>query len=161
MNYLDFRKWFDEKIEGVSIPADAKELLGPSFTVTGSQIWTLDWILEFGDGKYLRIREHYAKERGLIGMSRRESFAYHYGPISGKGPDGLPVRNSGDAVDIRIDNSQRPAHMHYGSPNPHHPQSSVNGLDMTALDLFTFMGAIFKHRETGKSIEKVLGFAIR
>jgi hypothetical protein len=160
LDYIQFSASFQKKYAALVLPADCAEVLPATFKVSSSLVWTLDWCLQFADKRHLRIREHYARHTSMIGMSRRHSFAYHYGPTTVTGPDGLPVRDSAGPVDIRIDNSNMPAHLHYGAPQPHHPQSAIKGLDMENIDAFTFIRAIFKHRTTGKPIADTLGFRI-
>jgi hypothetical protein len=74
--------------------------------------------------------------------------------------DGLMGYKSTDPVDIRIDNGCSATHLHYRSPNPHHPQSSVKGLVLDDLDMFTFVKGVFQHRKTQKPLDEVLGFRI-
>jgi len=93
-------------------------------------------------------------------MSRRVSFAYHYGPIVQTGSHGLPEYDAKDPVDIRIDNSRSHVHLHFGAPGIHHPQSAVKGLQLDELGPFDFLRAIFKHRSSGRSLDEVFGFRV-
>lgn len=96
----------------------------------------------------------------MIETSRRIQFAHHYGPIVKLGIDGLPLHQSNDPVDIRIDNVSAPAHLHFGAPNPHHAQASVKGLILENMDMFTFVNGIVQHRTTTQPLDKVFKFTI-
>lgn len=159
MDYLKFKRWFDENAIALDCPSDCTELSPAAFQYTNLHLWSLEWILFFDDGKYLRIWEHYDKVKGLE-QSRRLQFSYHYGPLVGKDSVGQPVYLSSDPVDIRIDNHKGETHLHFQAPNPHYPLKRIKGRSIESLDLFTFIKAIFSHRKSGKSIDKVLGFKI-
>jgi hypothetical protein len=162
-DYSAYKAWFDGEHSKLVLPDDCREVLPPATrrTTEISLVWTLEWILEFADGKYLRVQEHFNKIRGLIGLSRRQAFAYHYGPFSLRGSGGIPERNSNDPVDLRIDTSDGPAHMHFGAPLPHIGQDKVEGLDMESLDMFVFIHGVLAHRKSGKPLDKVLRFRIK
>jgi hypothetical protein len=51
--------------------------------------------------------------------------------------------------------------MHFGAALPHIGQEKVDGLEMDELDMFSFVRAIFAHRKTGKSLDKILKFRIK
>jgi hypothetical protein len=162
-DYPKYKAWFDGEHSALVLPNDSSEITAPTVGLAHSlsTTWTLKWILKFGDGKYLRVQEHYNKVTGLIGLSRRQAFAFHYGPIGAVTPDGIPDRKSNDPVDLRIDNSGAPAHMHLRAPQPHIGQERVDGLEMEDLDIFTFVRGIFSHRKTGNSFEKIFKFRIK
>jgi hypothetical protein len=107
------------------------------------------------------VAERYEKFSKMIGLSRRVYVAYHYGEIITRGPDSLPGYLAADPVDIRIDDSCSPIHLHYNSPTPHHSNESVENLDLDDLDMFTFVNGIFKHRIKKKPLHVVFGFRIR
>ena len=161
-DYPRFKAWFDEEHSKLELPDGCSQISEPQTTRAHafSPIWEIEWYLGFADRKYLRVWERYEKVAKLIDISRRLSFSYHYGLIAKQGPDGIPVRNSDDPVEMRIDNARGIAHMHFNSPEPHIAQANVEGLDLERIDLFTFIRAIFKHRKTGKPVNKTLGFKI-
>lgn len=160
MDYLWFKAHFDQEHAKLKLPADCKEALGPTALATTSLVWTFRWVLEFTDGSYIQIKEHYTKKAGMIGHSHRSAFSYHYGPVVGRTSDGLPSADSKNPVHIRIDTSNSPVHMHLGSPNPHYEQNQIQGLDMQNLDIFTFVKAVFKQRRSGASFEETLRFQV-
>jgi hypothetical protein len=106
----------------------------------------------------------------LIGESRRSQFVYHYGVLTrfvpGGAPEldewGVPRYHSSDPVDIRIDNScpGRKVHLHYGAPTPHYQQEQIVGLELSKLNMFSFIEAIIRHRQKGRAIIDVLGFRL-
>jgi hypothetical protein len=160
VDYLQFKTWFDQEYTKLKTPADCSELLSPTVVPTSSVLWTFRWFLGFTDGKYIQIKEHYSKQAGLIQQSHRASFAYHYGPVVRKSPDGVPIGESINPVDIRIDTSHGPVHMHLAKPQPRYAQNQVKDLDMQDLGMFTFVKAICRHRASGKSLEETLHFRI-
>ena len=172
MDYLEFTRWVDSKESALVLPSDCAVLVPhTSYHIINSVLWTFIWVFHFtSDKRYVRIWEHHDKAAGLIGESRRLHFVYHYGPLTKfddvGNPDvdemGVPRYKSTDPVDIRVDNicpGGRP-HLHYGGPNPHYQQHQVDGLDLNVLDMFSFIAAIFKHREKAVPIEKVLKFRL-
>jgi hypothetical protein len=160
LNYISFKKWADENHSALKLPADCRELQPQTTVIASSLVWTLTWYLQFGADRYVRIRERYDRIGGMIETSRRIQFAYHYGPIVKSGIDGLPLHQSNDPVDIRIDNVSAPAHLHFGAPNPHHDQSVVKGLHLEGLDMFAFVRGIMRHRATAQPLDKVFNFTI-
>ncbi len=159
MDFLEFRRKFDNGRSKLRLPTDCSEVVERELTFSTLYCWTLRWMLAFPDPKYLRIWEHYNKVAGLQ-ESRRDRFVCHYGPIVNRDEDGVPRYQPQDAVDIRIDNVNRSPHLHYGAPDPHYPQKRVKGLDLGAIDMFAFVRAILKHRRTGLAINKILGFTL-
>lgn len=113
----------------------------------------------FTDNKYIRIWEDHCRVKGLQ-ESRRARMAYHYGPVPKLDASGIPIYVATAPVDIRIDNSAQRIHLHFAAPEPHIFQENVAKLDLAKLDMFTFVRGIFKHRSTGKPLDKVLGFKI-
>ncbi|MGH9740877.1 MAG: hypothetical protein ACRD51_00850 [Candidatus Acidiferrum sp.] len=159
-DYAQFRAFVDPQYNALVLPADCKEILALDIKVATSVSWHLSWLLEFTDNKYIRVAERYEKFAKLIGVSRRIYVAYHYGEIVNRNMDGLPGYLSADPVDIRIDSSCSPIHLHYNAPNPHYPNDSVQGLDLDDMDMFTFVNGIFKHRSTKKPLDKIFKFKI-
>jgi hypothetical protein len=159
VDYLQFKREFDEAHTALALPADCSQPLDPVFNPITQYSWMFTWHLMFADNKYIRIWEDHCRVKGLQ-ESRRARMAYHYGPTPKIGKDGVPKYDSAGPVDIRIDNSQQKIHLHLGTPNPHIYQENVEKLDLAKLDMFTFMDAIFKHRSNGKPLGKVLGFKI-
>lgn len=113
----------------------------------------------FTDNKYIRVWEDYCRVKGLQD-SRRARLAYHYGPVPRVDPNGIPNYIPSDPVDIRIDNSCQKIHMHFGAPNPHIFQERIQKLDLEKTEIFTFVQGIFRHRSTGKTLDKTFGFKI-
>lgn len=158
MDYFGFKRAFEAKRSKLALPADCKELR-VEVKFTSQYFWTVDWLLEFEDERYVRVREHYGKVAGLQ-VSQRRSFALHYGAIVDRAQDGTPNPDPQHPVDIRIDTCSSAAHMHFGAPEPHIPQSQIRKLQLATLDAFTFLQAILKHRATGIPLDKTLGFRI-
>lgn len=172
MDYFEFTRWVASKQAALVLPLDCKVLVpNTSYLVRNDVLWTFIWVLHFiSDNRYLRIWEHHDKVAGLIAESRRSQFVYHYGPLTKFDPAGkpevdelgVPRYHSADPVDIRIDNicpGGRP-HLHFGGPNPHYQQHQVDGLDLSGLDMFSFIAAILRHREKAMPLEKVLRFRL-
>jgi hypothetical protein len=161
--YAKYKAWFDGEYSKIALPADCREILPPTTRLSNlfSTVWTLEWTLGFTDHKYLRVQEHFEKIRGLVGLSQRKAFAFHYGALVAVAADGTPERAASDPVDLRIDTSYGAAHMHFGNPEPHIAQANVEGLDMEKLELFAFVRAVLDHRKTGKTLDKLLKFRIK
>jgi len=160
-DYSQFRAVVDAQYKALNLPPDCKEILPLEITVATSVSWHVRWYLEFNDNKYIRVAERYQKFAQLIGLSRRIYLALHYSEIVKRGDDGLPGYIASDPVDIRIDDSCGPIHLHYNAPNPHHPNDSVDGLDLDSMDMFTFVKGIFRHRSTKKPLDAIFKFKIR
>jgi len=160
VDYFEFKRWFEKHRAALKFPKDCSELEPATFSVSTLYSWTFEWYLTFFDDKYIRIWEHHNK-RKLLYTSRRLQFALHYGPRVAPVSEGIPPYQHNDPVDIRIDNSQRVAHLHYGVPGPHYFQERVEGIILEEFDMFVFVKAVFKHRKSGKPIDKILGFRIR
>lgn len=108
---------------------------------------------------YIQIREFHQKVAKLQ-ESQRVKFSYHYGPIVQLEKNGIPTWNPSDPVEIRIDNSDQPVHLHYRAQEPHYSQDKVRDLALSDLDMFTFVKAIFRHRKSGHPIHKTLHFRV-
>lgn len=160
MDYFEFKRDFDKKRSKLKLPTDCQELMPPSVDVASLYGWSFEWILTFADHKYLRVWEHHSKRPGLQDAARK-SFAYHYGPITGQDPEGKLLRANTDPVDIRIDTSPRPVHMHFGAPEPHIQQESVLDLELERIAMFVFLKAILRHRQSRVPINEALGFRIK
>jgi hypothetical protein len=160
-DYTTFRTFVDKQYSALTLPADCKETHPLDIIRTTMDSWHLRWYLEFVDNKYIRIAERYENFAKLVGASRRVYVAFHYGEIVNRGSDGLPGHKPANPVDIRIDDSCSPIHLHYKAPNPHHPNDSVEGIDLDDMDMFTFVDGIFKHRSKKKSLDAIFGFKIR
>jgi len=162
VDYLEFLRWFRQQKGALKFPKDCTELLSPDTHPTSSLVWTIEWILKFTDDTYLRIWEHHTRQAGIID-SRRLGFSYHYGPLTGVNANGIPIYKRSDPVEIRVDNSLNSGevHLHFGAPDPHYFQDSVDGLILNDLGMFTFIKAIWKHRAKGQELQKLLGFRIK
>lgn len=159
--YSKFRGFVDAQYKTLVLPQDCKEILPLDIKVATSESWHLRWFLEFADNKYIRVAERYEKFAKMIGMCRRVYVAYHYGKIVNRDSNGLPGYLASDPVDIRIDDSCGPIHLHYNAQNPHHPKDAVVGLDLDDMDMFMFVNGIFKHRAKKKPLDAVFKFKIR
>jgi hypothetical protein len=160
--YGVYRPAADKQYDTIVIPANCTEPLKLTFTPASDVAWSSRWYLEFSDGKYIRAVERFQKWPGLDGIAKKMAFAYHYGDVTRRNPDdNLPDYLPDDQVDIRIDNSGLPTHLHFNKQNPHIPQSQVDGLDLESVDMFVFVKNIFKHRETKKALDSVFKFKIR
>ncbi len=162
--YEKYRAYADSEYDALAIPSNCTETLKLIFTPVNDVAWSSRWYLEFTDDKYIRAVERFQRWPGLTGIAKRMTVAYHYGDIVRRNPDdNLPGYLSAgtDQVDIRIDNSCAPIHLHYQSQNPHIPQSSVIGLDLESVDMFIFVKGILRHRETKKPLNSIFKFKIR
>lgn len=161
-DYLAYRRWFDAGYGAIVLPPDCTELEGPTFTYSNQYTWTLEWYLVFSNDpkSYVRIGEHFAKRAGLL-LSRRISFAYHFGPTVRTATNGTPLRNPTDPVFVRIDDINQPVHLHpERDASEHLPQSRITGIVLDAVDLFDFVRASLTARETGTRIADELGYRI-
>jgi len=94
-------------------------------------------------------------------MSRRIHFSYHFGPVVGIDGDGVPLYQPTDPVFVRIDNINRPPHLHpEGDPTRHIPQGNIKRLVLDDLDLFDFVEASFRKRKNGTSMSHELGYRV-
>ncbi len=174
MDYLQFAGWLKSEQESLILPAECRELTAAGSINPLLLQWVFRWAIHFSsDNKYLRIWELHDRVPKMIGMSHRTRFVFHYGPLVRFEPSGnpevdylgTPRYENSDPVDVRIDTCSRgprgaEAHIHYGAPTPHHKQDRVKGLDLATIDMFTFLRAVLRHRETGESLDRVLGFRI-
>jgi hypothetical protein len=171
VNYIEFKGWVDSEESKLIVPADWKVLAPPACINPSYLEWVFRWSFHLtSDNKYIRIWERYDKIPKMVAMTRRIAFAFHYGPLvrfeGGGGPAidalGTPRYEAADPVDIRIDTCSKgmEAHLHYQKQNPHYSQTQVSGLDLSTLDIFTFLRAIIKHRANGIPLDRVLGFRI-
>jgi hypothetical protein len=160
-DYLAYKRWFEAEHDELTIPVDCIEL-DPVLSYSNQYTWDLRWFLVFTNPiSHIRIKENFAKIAGLQ-KSRRISFAYHYGPTVRTDSDGTPEGEPSDPVFVRIDNAGRPAHLHHeGKPEDHIPQERVSGLILEEVDLFEFIEAAIRHRTSGRSIARELGYKIR
>jgi hypothetical protein len=161
-DYFTYRKWFDGQYNVLTFPNECSEPEGPTFAYSNQYTWSMEWFLTFNAApeSYVRVWEHFAKRSGLS-LSRCISFAYHFGPILRKDKKGIPERESSDPVFVRIDNHGGPAHLHpEGHPDRHVMQSAVDGLVLQDIDLFAFVKAVLRQRQTRRSIADELGYRI-
>jgi hypothetical protein len=155
-----YQRDFDKRRARIELPGDSEEQ-GPTIANVGFYFWTLTWVIFFEDKKYyLRVWERWDKQKGLL-LSKRNSLAYHYGPTPRLDKKGMPEYLATDPVEIRVDNSCQPIHLHYRAQQPHYPQDRVTGLELESLDPFIFTEAVLKHRADGTSLDRVLGFKLK
>jgi len=161
-NYSQYRAYANKEHGSLVLPVGCTESLPLTFSYTNDLTWHSRWYLEFTDNKYIRAVERFQKWPGLTGIAKKMAVAYHYGEIARRNPDdNLPAHLGIDPVAIRIDNSCAPIHLHLGAQNPHIAQANVDGLDLEGVDMFSFVKAVLKHRETNRTFESILGFKIR
>ncbi|MFZ0309350.1 MAG: hypothetical protein WAL89_14350 [Candidatus Sulfotelmatobacter sp.] len=160
-DYFAYVRWFERHHGALLLPVDCIEPVDPIFTYTNQYTWEMEWVLIFTDPKaYVRIMELHAKVAGLY-FSRRIRFSYHYGPLPKVDAQGLPEWEPADPVFVRIDNSCRPPHLHpENDPTEHIPQARIAELVLDQLDLFDFVRATFRQRQSRKSIAEELGYRI-
>jgi len=122
--------------------------------------WSVEVFFVFRDGKHIRTWETHDKFAGLQ-ASRRIAWAYHYGDITTRDSSGLVIQGPADGpVDVRIDTCTSGPHLHYQAQQPHYPPTRIAGLDLTQLGALKFVKAIFRHRSSGKDLQRVLGFKL-
>ena len=159
MDYITFNQLFQSERLKLKLSQDISEHC--HHEIVNSQVWAIEWELQFPDGTYVRINEHYTRRAGMIGESRRAAFSFHYGQIVNKDSDGRVIWGSNDPVGIRIDDSMQPAHLHYGTdPKTHYLQVNVEGINLADMDMFTFLRAVLRHRRKGISLETTFKFKI-
>lgn len=160
-DYFAYKRWFETGHDAIPLPADCTEPEDPTFTYSNQYTWGLEWHLVFRNpDSYVRIGENFAK-RSRLSVSRRIHFAYHYGPLVNVGDDGMPTRAPADPVFIRIDNVSRPPHLHpENDPTAHIPQEKIGTLILDEVDLFDFVKAALRHRQSGRPIEREFGYRI-
>jgi hypothetical protein len=132
----------------------------PLFKKSAHGFWTLEWLLVFPDGYYVRIWEHYNKIKGSS-SSVRHAFSFHYGPTEpGRKPGAYRV---GGPVAMRVDKPPdgEPTHLHYANPTQHYQQEHVSGLSLDLLEMFDWLGAVLRHREQRRPLNEVLGFQLK
>jgi hypothetical protein len=86
-----FNAWRELNANNLNLPADWKELSCRSI-IASAVVWQFQWYLQCGEDKYIRIWERYDRWPGMLGMSRRVGFVYHYGQLMGIGADGVPTQ---------------------------------------------------------------------
>jgi len=161
-DYFAYKRWFEAGHDALALPVDCVEP-DPILTYTNQYTWDLLWFLVFTSPQsHVCIKENFAKIHGLS-RSRRIAFAYHYGPTVRSDLAGIPDGEPADPVFVRIDNAGgRPPHLHReGHPTDHIPQEHISGLVVEEVDLFDFVKAALRHRKSGKSIARELGFRVR
>ena len=124
MDYFSFRRSFEDQSSELKLPEDCTaqepswEIPAPPFS------WIVEYFFNFTDNQHIRVWEFYEKVAGLQ-MSRRLSWAYHYGIITTKDANGNTMQGSpDDPFEIRIDTCSG-LHLHYQKRQPHYDQSRV------------------------------------
>jgi hypothetical protein len=161
-DYLAYKRWFDQHYDNLVFPADCSQPEAPPLEYTNQQTWSLRWFLILGaePKAYIRIFEHFAKRSRLL-MSQRIHFSYHFGPVTMVDDQGIPQYQPSDPVFVRIDNVNRPPHLHpEDDPARHIPQENIKGLVLADLDLFDFVEASFRKRKKGTPMSSELGYRI-
>jgi hypothetical protein len=160
VDYLEFKRSFESGLSKLKLPADCK-LQEPVWTPLRVPLsWSVEFALEFDDNNYIHIWENHDKFAGLY-ASRRIAWSYHYGEITTRDADNKIVQGPADGpVQIRIDTCSG-LHLHYQAREPHYSQDRISGLDLSSVDAFRFMKAVFKHRSKGKDFPHTLGFKIK
>lgn len=160
-DYFAYQRWFDAGYKTFILPAGCVEV-GPDFKYSNQYTWQIKWLLIFSNPEtHIQIKENFAKIHGLQ-KSRRIAFVYHYGPTVRQDLQGMPEGESSHPVFVRIDNTGGfPVHLHpEGKPEEHIPQARIRKLVLEEVDLFDFVNAALRHRSSGKSIAKELGYRI-
>lgn len=160
MDFIEHKIRFDEQQAALALPVGCSEPCPATFIPHGNVYsWRFRWVIVFPDHKYIQIRERWKKIAGLQ-EARRERFAYHYGSIGKVDGDGVPIAESSDPVDLRIDNSGSPVHLHYCAPEPHYMQDQVKNLALDTVGMFDFIKAVLRHRQKGIPLHKALDFRV-
>jgi len=160
-DYFAYKRWFDREYDALELPADCSEP-SPPLSYSNQYTWTVEWYLVFANDPkvYIRVFEHFAK-RAQLQLSQRIHFAYNYAPITRSDPRGVPGYLPNDPIFVRIDNIHRPPHLHpEADPTQHHLQEKIDGLTLANLDLFDFVRASLRHRQSGRPMSRELGYRI-
>jgi hypothetical protein len=160
VDYLEFKRSFESGLSKLKLPADCKlqEAFWTPLRVPLS--WSVEFCLEFDDNNHIHIWENHDKFAGLYD-SRRIAWSYHYGVITTRDADNKITQGPADGpVQIRIDTCSG-LHLHYQAREPHYSQDRIIGLELSSVDAFRFIKAVFKHRSKGKDLPHALGFKIK
>lgn len=159
MDYLSFRPDFDEKFGKLKLPPDCI-VQEPFWEISRPpHFWQVEMFLRFSDETHIRIWEHYGKFGGLQ-LSRRQQWAYHYGPTTKKDSRGEVLRGEPtDPLFIRIDTCDG-LHLHFNARDPHYAQEHVKGVTLEVVDWRSFINSVLKSRRTGKPLDEVFGFTL-
>jgi hypothetical protein len=160
VDYFSFRRSFEAALSKLRLPSDCAQQ-EPIWEVTAPPLgWQVELFFDFEDQTHIRIWESYDKIAGLL-MSRRIQWAYHYGKTESIDAAGRSMRGGpDDPLVLRIDTCSG-LHVHYQTRNPHYGQDDIVGLNLESVQALPFVRAVFKHRKTGKPLNKVLGFRIK
>jgi hypothetical protein len=116
----------------------------------------------FPDGKHIKIKESWwPRPIRHGGRGYRKHFAFHYGELNPLSDvDGFPLPDNGKFPPIiRIDDDAYGPHLHYNGED-HIPQSRVKGLYISSTDIFEFVRAVQRHRETGETFDTIMKFTV-
>lgn len=159
MDVFQHQKNLEKSLNNIRLPSGCN-LRQPEWESTNPpHFWTVEFFIDFSDGKHIRIWESYSKISGLQ-MSRKLQWAYHYGETANFSEGGQAGRgNPDDPVDLRIDTCGG-LHMHYKSREPHYKQSEIKGLNLSEYGALDFIKDVLKHRKTSKPLNMVIGFEV-
>lgn len=164
-HYQSYKAQFEKRRSQLRAPADCSVGV-PSYRALGDFVdpksWDFSWWLEFSDGHYVVCHEIWSYRPGR--SPTRQFFSFHYGPIVKRSANGEIDRNSQNPVVLRIcKNSREPIHLHFKlpHPNPHYEQNQIGGLTLEDVDMFQFIGAVFRSRSEGIEMDQALGFTVR
>jgi hypothetical protein len=163
LTFNQYRSWFENERQALELEPAA--LSFPQLTTSGRfeppPPWKLEWCIIYPDGSYIRIREDFSQTnqypKNKDGV--RNYMSFHYGIRPNANRVGRKYKSS-DPTFLRLCSQRkvRDPHLHYGSE--HHEQISVKGLDIANCDLFTFIRAIQRNRQTGESLHEIYQFEI-
>lgn len=162
MRYGEYAAWFDEQYKKLRFEPDCTQV-GPLCVPTpiAKPPWKLDWCVRFSDQMHLKVKERWwPRPVRLGGLGYRKHFAFHYGQTNPDSDlDGFPLRDNTFHSVIRIDHDPYGPHLHFGGED-HIFQPRITGFDLSNADLFEFVRAVQRHRETGETFDKILNFTV-
>lgn len=126
--------------------------------------WKVEWGVLYDDGYYFRVKECFnALGYPYRGAGVREHFSFHYGKAHPKlHRDGYPHMKAHDTpvAALRIDNDRNlTPHIHLNSAE-HIYQERVIGYSIRDADMYDFLRAVAKHRNTKEPLHELLGITI-
>jgi hypothetical protein len=74
LEYSKFWAWADRNYDNLKLPDDCVQIRPLVITPASSQVWSLEWWMQFGQDKYIRVAERYGRWPGLMGRTDGECY---------------------------------------------------------------------------------------